>query len=41
LKPQVAHVNVKHEIFYKKLALIFQSKHCQTESDERRFILTT
>jgi hypothetical protein len=30
-------VNVKHEIVVKKLSLTFQSKHCQTESDERRF----
>ena len=28
---RVAYVNIKHEIVVKKLSLIFQSKHCQTE----------
>jgi len=33
----LAHVNSKHEIVDKKLTLIFQSKHCQTESGETQY----
>ena len=37
LKPQVAHVNLKHEIVHDKLTLIILSKHDNTKENDENF----